>query len=62
MKLPKIPPFAEMRKAVINVTGLAASLVTLGFIHGQALVDVNAGIALATAVLHFRVPNAKPKG
>ena len=62
MKLPKLPPVGEIRKAIVNATGLVAGLVSLGLFHGAVLVDVNAGIAVATAVVHYLVPNATPKG
>lgn len=52
-----IPKIGEVRKAIINVVGLGTSLVTLGFIHGQALVIVNTIIAVLTAALHYSVPN-----
>lgn len=54
----KFPPLAQIRKAIINVTGLLAGLVTLGFLHGTTLVVVNAAIAVLTAVVHYSVRNA----
>lgn len=53
----KLPKLSEIRKAIINATGLAASLVSLGFLHGAALIDVNTAIAIATVVVHYIVPN-----
>jgi hypothetical protein len=60
VKRPKVPPLAQIRKAVINGIGLAASLVTLGVLHGRVLLDVNMAIAVLTAVVHYRVPNERP--
>lgn len=49
---------AQVRKAVVNVLGLASMAVTSGYLHGQVLVWVEAGIAAVTAVLHYLTPNA----
>jgi len=59
MGVPKLPPFAQIRKAVINVVGLAAVVVdaVTPILHGAARADVAIGLAVATAIVHYRVPN-----
>lgn len=54
----RIPTFARVRKAAINVAGLAAVATSAGLLPGQAAVIVSAVVGLAAAVLHFTVPNA----
>lgn len=58
-KLPKVRPFAQIRKAAINVVGLASVVIDAftPILHGAARVDAGVAIAVATAIVHYRVPN-----
>lgn len=58
MKLPKLPPLAQIRKAVINGTGLLTSLLALGLLPEPEAGWVSAAIAVLTVVTHYKVPNA----
>lgn len=60
MKLPKLPPLAEMRKALINVGGLLTSLLALGLLPEPEAGWVASAAALVAVVTHFAVPNATP--
>ena len=52
---------AQVRKAIINLLGLAAGLLALGLVHDKAtLVIINSVIAVLTVIVHYRVPNASP--
>ncbi len=53
----RVPKIGEIRKALVNIAGLATSIVTIGFIHGQALVITNTVIAILTAIAHYTIVN-----
>lgn len=53
-----LPTIAQVRKALVNVAGLATSLIMLGFVHGQALVITNSVIAVLVVIAHYQVRNA----
>lgn len=57
MTLPKLPPLAQIRKAIINATGLATSLLSLGLLPAPYAGWVSSGIAVATVIVHFWVEN-----
>lgn len=62
MNIPKLRPFAQIRKAVINVVGLAAVVIdaVTPILHGAVRADVAIGLAIATSIAHYRVPNEQP--
>lgn len=56
----KLPPLAEMRKALVAVIGGLAEMVSLGLLHGTAENVALVIIAAATAGGVFGVGNADP--
>jgi hypothetical protein len=53
-----LPTIAQVRKALVNIAGLATSLIMLGFVHGQALVITNSVIAVLVVIAHYQIVNA----
>lgn len=51
---------AEARKALAVVAGIVAQVVALGVLSGTALHDVQAVLAVLTAVGVYAVPNKPP--
>ena len=56
----KLPKVAEVRKALAAVSGAAAEAVSLGLLTGSAEKWTTGLIAVVTALLVYRVPNATP--
>jgi hypothetical protein len=56
----KIPPFAQIRKAVVNVAGLIATFTVpaLPLFHGDARIEAGAVVVVAAAVAHYCTRNA----
>lgn len=63
-KLPKPRPFAQIRKAVVNVIGLAIVVIDAftPILHGTARIDAGVAIAIATGIVHYLVPNDDEAG
>lgn len=56
----KLPSLAECRKGLAALTGAAAEAVSLGLLSGQAERWTVGGLAVASALAVYLVPNAKP--
>lgn len=61
--LTNLPAYlANGKKALIQITGLLASLLALGIVHGETGVVLASVLGVLTTVTHYLTPNAEAPG